>query len=930
MKRTPAIIFKSLLCLTAGLLASVASAQTDLSIVNPGFELPATHKIQGGFDVADGTSDVPGWLDAAGAAGTVTNSDAGIDNPDTHQHSGTWNGYCMGGDPGAYQITTNIMSWGKKYTLTWWGSESWNHSIERTSLIRAGATNTVSTNCTELKVASIAVPQDGSYNQYSLTYIAGNADVGHYLGIAFRNTGPDGSSWCNWDDFDLTEQGLILSELLPSITTQPVNQTVYEGSPLALTVEAIGPDLVYQWQAGAPGSGIYTSIPGATNPSLTISYAHITDTADYVVVVTNNQGSVTSSVASVTITPATYDASGLFNADFELPATGKIYDGFDDMSGNDVPGWRNCGPLQNDEGIESSGNGFTGNYCAYLHRGNDGAYQISTNVLHLGDTVLLTWYQRDSWNGVNAKVSILGASSKDADFASTIILAGSTNEVTGWWTQGSLTYIARAGDVGKYVGVAFQTAEPDTVAGWANFDDFALTTPVPPVPIIISEPSSQTVWWGRSTTFHVVASGIGFHYQWQAGAVGSGIYTNISNAGQFSGADSSALSIANTTAANGLDYVVIVSKTGRSVTSAPPATLTVNTGPPNIITPPASATVYPYDTITLSAVVDGAMSYQWKAGAVGSGIYTNLSNNSHFAGVDTATLTITNVQLADQLDYVIVVTNLGGTSVSFPATLTVIHVIYSQPFNTATTNDISVVGWVLSGGSGGLSDGGWPGTCVFAFGNTNVPQAFYTTTFIENGSVPDQMAFPVINLTNVTGLTFSMDYNSWWRASATHTYFAVQMNWGPWYIQSTEVTQAVYLKQTATVSFDPTASSWNQFTVSGAGTNSSDATATVIGSVATSDLTGYITGAGMVSLHDGTVDTAWVKMDNFRIYAATYTPVSGLSYTKSGANVTLTWGYGTLVEATSITGPWTPVSGMSPKTVSPTDANHFYRLQLVQ
>jgi len=312
---------------------------------------------------------------------------------------------------------------------------------------------------------------------------------------------------------------------------------------------------------------------------------------------------------------------------------------------------------------------------------------------------------------------------------------------------------------------------------------------------------------------------------------------------------------------------------------------------------------------------------------VGSGSYTKLSNDGHYSGVNTTTLTITNIALTDGLDYVLAASNAGGTSTNSPATLTVTPVLYVQGFNTASTNDISAVGWVISGGSGDLTDGGFPGTCVFASGNTNVPQAFYTTTFIENGSIPGQMAFPVINLTNVTGLTLYMDYNSYWRATATHTYFAVQMNWGSWYISS-ELGQAIGNQQTATMGFDPTASTWNQFTVSGPGTNSSDATLTVIGSGATNDLSGYITGAGMVSLHDGSVDAAWVKMDNFRIAASAYTAVSGLNISPSGANEVLTWGYGTLLESTSLTGPWTPVSGNSPKTVSPTGGTHFYRLQL--
>ena len=917
--KTTRKLFSITSAIAVGLLASStvgAWAQTEVLIVNPGFEQPDTGKIKTGFDTA-GANEIPGWMDT----GTVY-ADTGIEGKNSNNHSGSYGGYAMGGDDGAYQITTNTMSFGQVFTLTWYGQNEWGSSVQETALIRADATNTAFASTTDLAVSSVT--SFSGWTQYTVTYTAGAADVGKYIGIRFRNHQPAGNCWCTWDDFDLT---YVQGDGMPTFATQPAGQTVYQGSPATFTASTVGPDLAYQWKSGATGSGIYTNIPGATSATLTVSYALAT--ADYVLKITNSVGSATSDPATLTVTPATYDASGLFNADFELPATGKIGGGFDVAGANDVPGWRNAGPNQSDTGIENAGQGYTGTYAAYLHRGQSGAFQISTNVMHQGDSITLTWYERDSWMGLNEKVSILGASSMQAAFGSTTILSARTNAVTGWWSQKSLNYTAGAGDVGNFVGVAFQSADPATADGWVDFDTFAIViTPAAAAPNIVTEPSSQTDWLATTATFTVGVGGSNLHYQWQAGTVGSGIYTNISNGGQISGANTNVLTIANITPANGLDYIVIVTNTGGSVTSAPAATLTVNTAGPNINTQPASKTVFQYDTTTLTAGVDGATTYQWQAGAVGGGVYTNLSNGNHFAGVNTATLTITNVAMADGLYYVLVASNAGGPSTSSPATLTVTPVLYVQGFNVASTNDISAVGWVHSAAQGGFTDGGWPGTCLFASGATNVPQAFYTTTFLENGSIPGQMAFPVINLTNVTGMTFSMDYDSYWNATSTHTYFAVQMNWGAWYIQATEVSQAIGNMQTATLAFDPTASTWNQFTVSGVGTNSDNALATVIGSVATNDLTGYVTGVGLVSLHDDTANSAWVKMDNCRIIANTYTAVSGLSLAPSGTNVSLTWGYGTLLESTNLMGPWVPASGTSPMTNTPTGGSRFYRLQL--
>jgi hypothetical protein len=906
----------SLLCLAAGLFTAVASAQTSLYIDNAGFELPATGKISAGWDVA-GANDVPGWMDAG-----VGNGDSGIESPNAHAHTGVYGGYARGGDPGAYQITTNTMSWGKKYTLTWWGSESWNNSVERTSLLRADATNAAYASCTEIAMTAPTMLQDYSWNQYTNIYIAGNADVGKYIGIAFRNTGPGGGSWCNWDDFELSVADASPAELMVNITAQPVGQTVYEGSPVTFAAAATGPDVSYQWKAGATGSGIYTNIPGATSATLTIAFVTAANAADYVLFATNSASSVTSDPATLTVNLATY-ANGLFNGDFELPGTGKISSGFD-ASGNDVPGWRNAGPNQSDTGIESAGSGHDSTYAAYLQKGQSGAYQISpTNITQAGEVITLSWWARDSWQGLTTKVSLLSASSQDAAFGSTTILASLTNVLDGsWWTQYTINYTAVAGDVGKKIGVAIQTAGPDTSGGWGNIDDISLVI-LPPdaAPIIITQPSSQTGYLAGQATFTVIATGNGLNYQWQAGAVGSGIYTNLSNGGQFSGATAASLTISNLTVDNGLDYVVIVSNTGGSVTSTPPATLTVDTSVPVINTQPASITRLTTETATFTVATTGAVSYQWKAGAVGSGIYTNLSNGGQFSGVNTATLNVANLQVANQADYVVEVSNGAGPVTSGPATLTILNGIYSQDFETSS-NVITAVGWVADSTAGQAVLGApyWGGKCIFDAEGTNLPLAYYTSTLLNHGNIPGEPGFPVINLASVSNLTFYTDVQSWWNPGSEHTYFIVQMNGGDWYSSATELTSATGGQETRTMLFDTNSTAWNQLTVSGNGS----ATSATIGAAATNNLTGYITGAGLVTVHDS---SSWINLDNFKISGDGFTVLPGLSIAKSGANVVLTWGYGTLVESTSVTGPWTPASGTSPKTVSPT-GSQFYRLQL--
>ena len=78
----------------------------------------------------------------------------------------------------------------------------------------------------------------------------------------------------------------------PSITTQPLSQTLYLNQSATFTVVATGvPQPTYQWRKNGP------DITGATNASYTISSPGISDSGKFTVTVTNRAGSVISDTA---------------------------------------------------------------------------------------------------------------------------------------------------------------------------------------------------------------------------------------------------------------------------------------------------------------------------------------------------------------------------------------------------------------------------------------------------------------------------------------------------------------------------------------------------------------------------------------------------------------------------------------------------------
>jgi alpha-tubulin suppressor-like RCC1 family protein len=90
--------------------------------------------------------------------------------------------------------------------------------------------------------------------------------------------------------------------LLPSITTQPTNQSVPINSNVTFYAAAAGTGpLIYQWQKDGINLTDDGRISGVTNAALTISGIQTNDAGNYLVLVTNAYGAATSSVATLTV-----------------------------------------------------------------------------------------------------------------------------------------------------------------------------------------------------------------------------------------------------------------------------------------------------------------------------------------------------------------------------------------------------------------------------------------------------------------------------------------------------------------------------------------------------------------------------------------------------------------------------------------------------
>jgi hypothetical protein len=124
----------------------------------------------------------------------------------------------------------------------------------------------------------------GTASNLTLTNIHGS-DAGLYAVLVSNSFGSIPSS-----------NALLTVTFPPVITIQPHDLRLLEGTSGQLSVQATGsPVLAYQWQF------VGTNIDGATSSTYSLTSALTNQTGQYDVVVTNNYGSATSVIATLTI-----------------------------------------------------------------------------------------------------------------------------------------------------------------------------------------------------------------------------------------------------------------------------------------------------------------------------------------------------------------------------------------------------------------------------------------------------------------------------------------------------------------------------------------------------------------------------------------------------------------------------------------------------
>ena len=474
--------------------------------------------------------------------------------------------------------------------------------------------------------ANFQDPADGT--DVSATFLMGANDyvIGTFTATAttesIQENLPDG----NGGNINALVLRAIGNNIPPQITVQPQSTSVYNGQTATLTAGASGTaPLSYQWSKSNVGGSVFTNLSnggrfsGVTSNSLSISGLVADDTADYQVVVTSSYGSVTSSpAATLTVLAGTPQFSWsapapITTADATLNLTGTVVgaavfgttEEIVTLTNGDTIDFKADGSTAavTVGGFGMAAGAFSGttsnaNFDAVLSQFtyDAGPHVVTLYNLSVGQQYSVQLFALDDRGGASSALTANYQDPNDPYDISTTFAMGDNVYTIATFTASNST-------------VSIQENLP-MLGGSGNINAVVIRAiGVVVAPQITTEPQSATIdqGVGAPVKFTVAATGTGpLTYLWQRGAVGSGTFTNVPANARYAGLTSPTLIITNAVPADVADYQAIVANAAGSVTSSPPATLTVNAVTPQFVfSAPASITTADA-TLNQSGTIVGA------------------------------------------------------------------------------------------------------------------------------------------------------------------------------------------------------------------------------------------------------------------------------------------------------------------------------------
>ena len=449
----------------------------------------------------------------------------------------------------------------------------------------------------------------------------------------------------------------------PPITTQPLPVTTCVGSTASFTVATSASNVSYQWLLNG------NPIPGATNPTYSISNVSAADAGTYIAVISNSCTNTASNPVNLTINPNPVitvqpqpQSSCGGNAVSFTVATSSPGVGYQwYFNGNPI-----TGANTSTYSILSVNAGNIGNYSVQLQ---------NTCGTSFSNSVPLT-------NGAAPTITTQPSSTVVCNGASaTFTVVSPTSGVSYQWlfngtaipgeTNSSLTvFNVSANEVGNYRVVI--TNNCGTVLS------SIATLNLYPFPIVTTQPASVNICLGHPATFSVTTNTAAVTYQWQF------------NAANIPGATASSYTIPSVTAANVGNYRVKINANNCGFITYSDMVNLNTLSKPTITTQPLSVTTCSHSqaVFTVNTPLPN-VAYQW--------LYTSVP----IPGATGSSYIINNATTNNVGNYKVTLTNTCGSDTSNTAVLVIkpspAPVITRSGDDLFTTPGYAAYQWIRNG-----------------------------------------------------------------------------------------------------------------------------------------------------------------------------------------------------------------------------------------
>jgi glucose/arabinose dehydrogenase len=379
----------------------------------------------------------------------------------------------------------------------------------------------------------------------------------------------------------------------PAVTIQPVDQTVGESGNATFTVLASGtPTLTYQWQFNG------VNLPGETGTSLNFNRVATNTAGIYDVIVSNSFGSVTSSVASLTVivspeilaAPVSRAVATGEDASFSIEVGGTPPLTYQwRFNGTNLPGETGTNLI-----FAPSSMNDAGNYDVVVSNSAGSVTSAVVVLTVLGfPTIQIQPVSQTIASGQSVSFSVLASGGPTLHYQWRFNGVNIPGESVANLTINSVT----ESNAGIYDVIASNSS------GSVTSKVALLTVLVPPT--IRVQPVSQTVISGQIASLSVLADGVApLSYQWRLNGV------------NLPGETGTSLIFNPVTISDAGNYDVIVGNLIGNVISAA-ASLIVSV-PPRILVPPVSQTAAIGQAVSLYVQADGTppLYYQWRLNGI--------------------------------------------------------------------------------------------------------------------------------------------------------------------------------------------------------------------------------------------------------------------------------------------------------------------------